>query len=154
MNLIIVNEHCTDLDRSVVESAVRVFVSLYEIGGAEITVSFVRSEETRRINREFRSIDEATDVLSFPAPEYLTSHLGDVLVNLDFAERQAEARGVSLSDEAAMLTVHGCLHLAGYDDESEDDRDDMVRRMNEVMSGAGLSPDANWHSLPHGEPLG
>ena len=102
-------------------------------------------------NRKFRGIDEATDVLSFPAPENPANLLGDVMVSWVYASAQAKFRHVKPVEEAAMLAVHGTLHLLGYDDIEEEDRTAMLQRMNMVMEAAGLPIEPAWSSLPHGD---
>ena len=93
----------------------------------EISVSIVDNEEIREINRQFRSIDRATDVLSFPMAEngeYDVDEdngckiLGDIVISMERAMEQAELYGHSLQREVAYLTVHSMLHLLGYDHES------------------------------------
>jgi len=105
---------------------------------------------------QFRGLDEPTDVLSFPAGPGAPV-LGDIAISVDTAQRQADARGASLLargasllDEVQFLALHGGLHLLGYDDVTDEGRDDMVRRMNAVAEQIGLIPDADWSSLPHG----
>ena len=72
----------------------------------------------RRLNREFRGKDKATDVLSFPAsPELAGVHAGDLAISLETAQRQAEEHGHSLRDEVRVLLLHGLLHLYGMDHE-------------------------------------
>lgn len=107
-------------------------------------------DEIRQANRTHRGLDEDTDVLSFPAPPHPAGHLGDVMVSWRFAVAQAKRRRVRPVDEAAMLAVHGVLHLLGYDDHSDADRSAMLSRMNMVMAAAGLPVEPEWSSLPHG----
>ena len=91
----------------------------------EISVLYVHDEEMRRLNTEFRGMDEATDVLAFamresgnppmPGAPGSSEMLGDVVVSLDAAVRQAARRGHSARREVATLLIHGALHLAGCD---------------------------------------
>ena len=104
-------------------------------------------EEIRSLNRLYRKVDEETDVLTFPADNPLL--LGDIAISAPYAERQATARGVSLEQELAYLAIHGALHLAGFDDESDEDRLEMVAEMNRAAVAAGLPPDENWFSILH-----
>jgi rRNA maturation RNase YbeY len=123
----------------------------------EVSVLLTDDEHIRELNRQFRFVDEATDVLTFPTspdPEIADvegSYLGDIAISVPYAERQAKARGVSLSQELAYLAIHGALHIAGLDDEEESDRAKMVSEMNEIATTAGLKPDKDWHSILHGE---
>jgi probable rRNA maturation factor len=87
------------------------------------TIAFVRDREIRRLNRDFRGKDRATDVLSFPATNEGADEdgfLGDIVIATDTAIRQAEENGVSLEREVSELVIHGLLHLCGYDHEKDD----------------------------------
>ena len=130
--------------------AVRTAVAM-ELGDKEghVCVVVCDAETVREANRAHRHIDEVTDVLSFPAPPNPVGHLGDVMVAWPFAVAQAKLRGVRPVDEAAMLAVHGTLHLLGYDDLTDADRSAMLARMNMVMAAAGLPVEPEWSSLPH-----
>lgn len=106
-------------------------------------------EDVRELNRDFRGLDEATDVLTFPANHPMM--LGDIAISVPYAERQAQKRRVSLSQEIGYLAIHGGLHLMGFDDGSERDRSQMVQQMNRAAVAAGLKPDAEWASILHGD---
>jgi len=112
----------------------------------EVSVLLTEDEEMRELNRQFRNLDESTDVLTFPGTGLL---LGDIAISIPYAERQAKARGVSLTQEIGFLAIHGGLHLLGFDDESEDDRRTMVDEMNRAAQAAGLKQDHGWASLLH-----
>ena len=81
------------------------------------TIAFVSDKHIRELNRQFRGIDKATDVLSFPAEEEL--NLGDVAVSVETAATQARDNGLTLDHEIAQLILHGLLHLSGYDHETD-----------------------------------
>jgi probable rRNA maturation factor len=86
----------------------------------EVDVLLAGDRTLRRLNREFRGKDKATDVLSFPAAEeFAGGHAGDLAVSLDTARRQAKEHGHSLRDEVRVLLLHGLLHLAGMDHEAD-----------------------------------
>lgn len=88
-------------------------------GNVDVLLSDDRT--LRRLNREFRGKNKATDVLSFPAPpEVAEQHAGDLAVSLETAERQAAEHGLTLRDEVRILLLHGVLHLAGFDHEMDD----------------------------------
>ncbi len=117
----------------------------------EVSVTFTNNEKIRELNRKFRGIDRATDVLSFPLFDYegeteeppvdeLVGMLGDIVISLEQAEKQAEEYGHSFEREAAFLTVHSTLHLLGYDHETgEEDEKDMRRRQREILERMGLA---------------
>jgi len=74
----------------------------------------------RRLNRDFRGKDKATDVLSFPAAEEVGGEFaGDLAISLQTAARQAREQGHSLRDEVRVLLLHGLLHLSGMDHETD-----------------------------------
>ena len=91
-------------------------------------VRFVGDREMRRLNSEFRCQDKTTDVLSFPGleetheacpAERRTGHLGDVVISVPEARRQAEGYGHGVERELRVLTLHGLLHCLGYDHERD-----------------------------------
>lgn len=91
---------------------------------AEVDVSIVNDEMIKKMNHEFRNIDDSTDVLSFPLgqdgnydinPETSALMLGDIVISIDHALHQADLYGHSVEREVAFLTVHSMLHLLGYD---------------------------------------
>ena len=92
----------------------------------EVSVLLTSDREIRRLNREFRRQDKSTDVLSFPAPELPENIAGDLAISLDTAARQAKQFGHTLDIEIKILLLHGLLHLAGLDHES--DGGEMARR--------------------------
>jgi len=85
--------------------------------GSSATIAFVSDSRIRKLNQQFRGIDKATDVLSFPADE--PDNLGDVAISVETATKQAKDNGLSLDDEIAQLILHGLLHLSGYDHETD-----------------------------------
>lgn len=91
---------------------------------AEVDVTFVDDEQIKVLNKQFRDIDDSTDVLSFPLgengnydtnPETGASLLGDIIISTEHAYSQAELYGHTLRREIAFLTIHSMLHLLGYD---------------------------------------
>ena len=86
----------------------------------DVSVLLTGDAEIRRLNREFRHKDKATDVLSFPAAQ-VNGHAvaGDLAISVETAAREAERRGHSLETELKVLLLHGVLHLAGWDHEKD-----------------------------------
>lgn len=87
-----------------------------------VTIVFVRDRVIRSLNNQYRQINRATDVLSFPAGDEMPGegneqYLGDVVISIDTAVRQAESAGHSVEREVEELLIHGVLHLCGYDHE-------------------------------------
>ena len=85
--------------------------------GSSATIAFVSDKSIRKLNQQFRSVDKATDVLSFPADE--RGNLGDIAVSVETAAAQAKENGLSFDNEIAQLILHGLLHLSGYDHETD-----------------------------------
>lgn len=117
---------------------------------AMISVSFVSGEEIQKLNRQYRDADSETDVLSFPqfaSLEELVSAmntagppilLGDVIINTDRVRRQAEEFAHSEEREMLYLFTHSILHLLGYDHEDEEERAEMRRIEEKIMTQIGL----------------
>lgn len=109
-----------------------------------VNVLVTSSAELRSLNRQFRGADKPTDVLSFPSPPATNRQsrqvVGDVAISADIARVNARRLGHSLSDEVKILTLHGILHLAGFDHEQDDG--EMARKENRLRKhlklGAGL----------------
>ena len=120
----------------------------------EVSVSFVDDEQIHKLNLEHRNIDRPTDVLSFPLGEngkYDINHetgallLGDIVISLETACRQAELYEHSLEREVGFLTVHSMLHLLGYDHEKSSLEERIMREKEEAILGnLGISRDASF----------
>ena len=113
---------------------------------AEISVTFVTDEEIRELNAQFRGIDRATDVLSFPQfedvqdiPDEGPAVLGDVVISLERARAQAEEFGHSEKRETIYLFVHSILHLLGYDHMEEDEKKEMRAAEEKTMEKLGAA---------------
>ncbi|MBR2371067.1 MAG: rRNA maturation RNase YbeY [Clostridia bacterium] len=125
----------------------------------EVSVTFVDNDEIRALNAQYRGIDSATDVLSFPLEEFEDEEyddkddgeeseaafdeplmLGDIVLSLERAREQAELYGHGFDREVAFLCVHSTLHLLGYDHETGDeDEMDMRARQRAILESMGLS---------------
>jgi probable rRNA maturation factor len=91
-----------------------------EKGEAEVSVALVGDQEMRPLNAKYRKKNRTTDVLSFPADPSMplrSALLGDVIISVEQARRQAKERKSSLKMEMVTLLIHGILHLLGYDHE-------------------------------------
>lgn len=94
----------------------------------ELTIRFVEEDESRTLNHTYRGKDSSTNVLSFPfetPPNIDIPLLGDLIVSPHVVAREAEAQGKSLNDHFAHMTIHGCLHLMGYDHIEDDEAEAM-----------------------------
>ena len=102
---------------------------LEELGLAEreLTVVLQDDETIRQLNRDHRGIDSPTDVLSYPTAEPdddgipIVPHLGDIIISVDTAARQASEHGHDLLGEVLVLTAHGLTHLRGFDHSTEEE---------------------------------
>lgn len=126
--------------------------ALYEEGykgGYEVSVTFTDNYGIRVINREYRNIDNPTDVLSFPMrgeeeeftvnPATGCRMLGDIVLSLEKASAQAIDYGHSFEREVAFLTVHSMLHLLGYDHvTSDEDEKEMFGKQEIILDAMGL----------------
>lgn len=83
----------------------------------EIELILTDNDEIAQINREFRNIDKATDVLSFPSDPFPEAPLGSIVISVDKVQSVAQELGHSEDNEIALLFIHGMLHLLGFDHE-------------------------------------
>jgi rRNA maturation RNase YbeY len=93
-------------------------------GAEDVTVAFISDRAMRELNRMWRHKLGTTDVLSFPAEQDEFekadgARLGDVVISVEQAARQAKENGLTVDDEIAQLILHGLLHLCGYDHETD-----------------------------------
>lgn len=124
------------------------------LDNAEVSVSFVDDEQIKELNSQFRNIDRSTDVLSFPLGEngeydynnetdaYM---LGDIVISMETAMKQAEIYGHTLEREIGFLTVHSMLHLLGYDHVNDTLDEKIMREKEELILGdLGYSRDISF----------
>lgn len=88
-------------------------------------IRFAGDREVRRLNRTYRGKDRPTDVLSFPGED---GHLGDILISVPVARRQAAAAGCSVERELQVLLLHGLLHCLGHDHETDEGEMERLER--------------------------
>ena len=121
---------------------------------AEVSVSFVNNNDIQKLNSQYRHKDAPTDVLSFPLGEngeYDINNetnallLGDIVISLETAMKQAEFYGHSLEREIGFLTVHSMLHLLGYDHEISTLEERKMREREEaILEKLGISRDKSY----------
>ena len=121
---------------------------LYGVENGEVSVTLTDNAYIHQLNRQYRQIDRPTDVLSFALNESVEPDienvpdidvLGDIILSVERAREQAADYGHSLRREIAFLTVHGMLHLLGYDHMEEADRLEMEKEQRYVMEQLGIS---------------
>lgn len=116
---------------------------------SEISITIVSDEEIREINREYRGVDRATDVISFEMQDDLEdlpldvqhqvgNMLGDIVVSIDRAKEQATEYNHSVEREVGFLVVHGFLHLLGYTHDTEEEEKQMFAKQKEILDQYGL----------------
>jgi len=112
---------------------------------AALAIHLVDAEEGHTLNREYRQKDYATNVLSFPAerppgfPDDLAFPLlGDLIICAPVVAREAQEQGKPLNAHYAHLTIHGVLHLLGFDHEEETEAEDMEQREREILARLGI----------------
>ncbi len=114
------------------------------VGGGELSILLVDDKAIRRLNREWRGKDKATDVLSFEQ-DRRSGLLGDVVISLETARRQAHEGRRPLSDELARLLAHGMLHLTGHDHIEPADARKMAAAEVKLLGTVGLVGEALAH---------
>ncbi|ANF48173.1 MULTISPECIES: rRNA maturation RNase YbeY [Priestia] len=117
---------------------------------AEVSVTFVDNDRIQEINHQYRHKNQPTDVISFALEEMgedemqiigdeLPRVLGDIVISIPKAHEQAEEYNHSFMRELGFLTVHGFLHLLGYDHETSEDEKEMFTRQKDILEQYGLS---------------
>jgi probable rRNA maturation factor len=107
-----------------------------------LTVVVDGDERIRELNKLWRGLDQPTNVLSFSYPGSRpgpTNYIGDIAISCETAAREAAAEGKSIADHVAHLSVHGFLHLLGYDHESGDDAEKMEGLERVILARIGVS---------------
>jgi probable rRNA maturation factor len=115
-------------------------------GPVELTVAVSDDRTMRRLNRTYRDVDAATDVLAFGdagepgfvQPPGAHRYLGDVAISFPMAEAQAARAGHALDAELQLLTVHGVLHLLGHDHADDAERSRMWTAQSEILAALGV----------------
>ena len=133
-----------DALKGTIEQAAVTALCFYGLEHAVISILVTGDERMRELNRGYRSVDRTTDVLSFAAREgeslaAVGKHefLGDLVISLDAARRQAEEYGHSIERESAFLTVHGTLHLLGFDHMTDEGERQMCNTQEEILERMG-----------------
>lgn len=112
-------------------------LALLDLPGVELSVALVDDATIHELNRSYRHKNKPTDVLAFPMQEDASKLrdgdlLGDVIVSIETARKQAKERKRPLLDELTMLLAHGLLHLVGYDHKTDAEERVMVQKTREL----------------------
>lgn len=128
-----------------------------ERADCELSVLLCDDPAIRKLNAQYRNQPKATDVLAFgtelpgtrhTSPQLTSGVLGDVVISLQTAKRQAKEHSASLLQETAFLLAHGLLHLLGMDHDTPRKAAAMNRRTAELLQAVGLSPPIGVQALP------
>ncbi len=151
---IYVNDETETVDASVQELVTNILKHAAKeeglSGEVEVSLTFMLDDDLQKINAEYRNIDKPTDVISFALEEVVEGEvavvaekgmpiaLGDILISVETAQRQAEEYEHDLNREFGFLALHGFLHLLGYDHLTKDDEKKMFGRQKEILDSFGL----------------
>ncbi|MDQ0205132.1 rRNA maturation RNase YbeY [Pectinatus haikarae] len=145
------NPDSIELDKSlvdIIEQVAAKMAELYDLKNSEVSITLTDNKNIHALNKKYRNIDRPTDVLSFALNEGEEPNieggapvnvLGDIIISVEKTAKQAEEYGHSVKREIAFLTVHGMLHLLGYDHIEENDRVEMRREEEFIMEKLGIS---------------
>ena len=109
----------------------------------EFNIIFVDSETIHEMNRTYRNVDRVTDVISFALEDNKTIELdhrllGDIYICIEKAEEQAQEYGHSFLRELSFLTIHGLLHLLGYDHMEKEEEEIMFKKQEDILNEFGI----------------
>ena len=133
-------------NEEVIERVCQEAALVYGLGPtAEISILLCHNEYIHELNKQYRDIDRPTDVLSFALNEGEedgydgpdTALLGDIVISLDKVQEQADEYGHSVERELAYLTIHGMLHILGYDHMEPDDKAEMRKEEEFILTRLG-----------------
>lgn len=136
------NETINELET--IEKLLNYAIEHEKLNNLEFNIIIVDNEKIHELNRDFRGIDRPTDVITFALednidfPEMDIRVLGDIYISIDKAKGQALEYGHSFLRELSFLTIHGFLHLLGYDHMNEDEEKIMFSKQEEILDGFGI----------------
>lgn len=141
------DEYITEVEEAQIDKLLNFAYNHLELKDeAEVSVSFVSDSEIQEINRNYREKNEVTDVISFaflddedePIIEGMPSVLGDIIINTNRAREQATEYGHSYEREIMFLSLHGFLHLLGFDHMNEEEEKEMFGIQKEILDAFGI----------------
>jgi probable rRNA maturation factor len=136
--------------KSIVRRAVKRAAAATGTTGVELAIVLTDDSAIRMLNRDWRGIDAATNVLSFPAKDtHGDRHLGDIVLAFETIAREARGERKPFADHVAHLAVHGYLHLVGYDHEQDKDATAMENVEREILRQLAI-PDPYRPRTEHG----
>jgi probable rRNA maturation factor len=127
-----------EINHKMLHEAILMTLSDHNKSDSDITLRLTNDEEIRQLNLKFLKKDKPTDVLSFNYnfinPETKRHYLGDIIISVETAAIQAPKYHLSLNQELAFLTIHGTLHLLGYNHEQPNQKETMWRLQDDLFS--------------------
>lgn len=137
------NESGFPLNETLLTQAIRAALQQQSAApDAELSLVFVDNASMQAYNRDYRGLDEPTDVLSFPSgeidPDSDAPYLGDIILSYPKAQAQAETGGHPLAEELQLLAVHGVLHLLGHDHYEDDEKAAMWAAQDNILTTLGV----------------
>ncbi len=111
----------------------------FENKSGEVAVLLTDDATIRGMNATWRGLDKPTNVLSFPAGESATPHLGDIAIACETVERESAAENKTFFDHLAHLSIHGYLHLIGFDHETDREAERMEHLETRILASLGIA---------------
>ncbi len=127
------------------ENAVEATLAYQGDESCDLSIVLTGDKKIRKLNKQFRGIDQPTDVLSFPTETKAKGprYLGDVIISVQRGKEQAKKTGHLLDDELVLLAIHGVLHLLGYDHDAPVAKAKMWEAQNEILGTLGINLDVD-----------
>ena len=140
MNYEIINLTNEEIDNKIIEKVIKATSKKLNIKNSIISIVLVDNEKIHEINKTYRQVDRPTDVISFAFldesinPLSELTNLGEIYISLEKAHTQAIEYGHSFIRELSFLTVHGLLHLLGYDHMNKEEEKEMFKLQDEILN--------------------
>lgn len=137
-NKILIDKQIYDryITKDFIKKIARDILEMLSLEGVEIGITLTDNKTIKQLNKQWRNKDKPTDVLSFPMEEcigYRYRLLGDVVISLPFAKKQAQEIGLTYKEEILRLLIHGILHLIGYDHEKSEEDERIMFEIQEKI---------------------
>ncbi|MFA7406330.1 MAG: rRNA maturation RNase YbeY [Anaerolineaceae bacterium] len=137
VNVIVTPKTKSKVNPSIIKIAAQATLRAEGKALASLSVKITDDQEMRLLNKTYRNIDSTTDVLAFNQgyidPETDLLYLGDIIISYEQAKLQADAHKCAVHEECALLTIHGTLHLLGYDHSNPEEKDEMWSKQNNIL---------------------
>lgn len=127
----------SEIEQKRLEQLLQMAATMEGRASGELSLTFCDNNRIQEMNRTFRGIDRATDVLSFPMDD--EDLLGDIVISIPIAQEQANEYGHSFERELFFLVLHGFLHLLGYDHKTEEEEKVMFAKQEHILTEMGIT---------------